>query len=403
MSATPSFTLSKVNKVYATIGYYGAFICLGLSTAALGPTLPGLASNTHSSLELISSLFIGRSLGYMLGSIVGGRFYDRLPGNRLMAAMLTLMAIMIFLVPLTSLLWLLVAVMLLLGFGEGAMDTGGNTLLTRIHSNNLGPYMNGLHFFFGVGTSITPIIIAQTSLRSGQLNWAYWCLALLFIPVILWLFFQTSPAIQMQTRHTTSDANSSRILIWLVAALMFLYVGAEVGYASWIYTYTVKLNLSNTIQAAYLTSLFWGAFTVGRLIAIPIAIRIKAQTILLVDLLGSFISLAAILLFPSSSTVLWISAAGTGLFFASIFPTALVLAEQRMALTGRVTGFLLVGSSLGGMSVPWLVGQLFEPIGPQVMPFVVCVTVLMCFLVFTRLPASSKNKEQTNYETGPSS
>ncbi|NIV33209.1 MAG: hypothetical protein GWN58_28315, partial [Anaerolineae bacterium] len=25
----------------------------------------------------------------------------------------------------------------------------------------------------------------------------------------------------------------------------------------------------------------------------------------------------------------------------------------------------IVGSSLGGMSLPWLIGQLFEPAGPQ--------------------------------------
>ncbi len=381
---------NSVNKNNSTIGYFGAFICLGLSTAALGPTLPGLANNTHSSLELVSSLFIGRSSGYMLGSLVGGRFYDRIPGNRLMAFVLSLMALMIFFVPTIPSLLLLAAVMFVLGFGEGTLDTGGNTLLTRVHPTNLGPYMNGLHFFFGVGTSITPIIIAQTTLHSSNLNWAYWCLALLFIPVIIWMYFQPSPSIEIKSHQMETHSGSSLVLTWLAAALLLLYVGAEVGFASWIYTYAMKLGLSNTTQAAYLTSLFWGAFTVGRLLAIPIAARVKAKTILLVDLVGSFLCLMIIVAFPISNKTLWISSAGTGFFFASIFPTVLVLAEQPIALTGRIMGFFLVGSSLGGMGVPWLIGQLIDPIGPQVMPVIVLVTIFLCFLVFICLAISSQ-------------
>jgi FHS family Na+ dependent glucose MFS transporter 1 len=231
MSTLTSTTASSNFKTLTTIGFYSAFIGLGVTSAALGPTLPGLAQNTHSSLDAISSLFIGRSSGYLLGSLIGGSFYDRLPGSRLMAAMLTLMAVMLFFVPLASTLWLLVLIMGLLGVGEGALDTGGNTLLSRVHAGNLGPFMNGLHFFFGVGTSITPIIIAMTFLSSGSLNWAYWTLSLLLIPIIIWLFFQPNPPVQMQAHQVTGTTGiSSRLLAWLVAALLFLYVGAEVGY-----------------------------------------------------------------------------------------------------------------------------------------------------------------------------
>ncbi len=38
-------------------------------------------------------------------------------------------------------------------------------------------------------------------------------------------------------------------------------------------TYAVKLGLADAALAAYLTSLFWLAFTIGRLISIPVAIR----------------------------------------------------------------------------------------------------------------------------------
>ena len=51
---------------------------------------------------------------------------------------------------------------------------------------------------------------------------------------------------------------------------------------------------------------------------------------------------------------------------ASIFPTTLSLAQGRMPISGAVTGWFFVGASAGGMTLPWLIGQLFETIGPRV-------------------------------------
>jgi len=49
---------------------------------------------------------------------------------------------------------------------------------------------------------------------------------------------------------------------------------------------------------------------------------------------------------------------------ATVFPTTLALAERHMTITGRVTGWLLVGASAGGMFLPWFIGQLFDVYGP---------------------------------------
>lgn len=40
-----------------------------------------------------------------------------------------------------------------------------------------------------------------------------------------------------------------------------------------------------------------------------------------------------------------------------------------MTITGRVTGWFFVGASAGGMTLPWLIGQLFDSIGPRAMMF----------------------------------
>ena len=89
-------------KYITTAAYYIAFILLGLTIAAEGPTLLKLAEHTASALDQISSIFLFGSLGYLLGSYIGGRLYDRVPGHRLMSGVLLCLGITVALVPLAS-------------------------------------------------------------------------------------------------------------------------------------------------------------------------------------------------------------------------------------------------------------------------------------------------------------
>jgi hypothetical protein len=47
-----------------------------------------------------------------------------------------------------------------------------------------------------------------------------------------------------------------------------------------------------------------------------------------------------------------------------------------MPISGRTTGRFLVGASLGAMCLPWLVGQLFEPVGPSVLMVTIAAALL---------------------------
>jgi fucose permease len=62
---------------------------------------------------------------------------------------------------------------------------------------------------------------------------------------------------------------------------------------------------------------------------------------------------------------------------ASIFPAALSLAQGRMRITGRVTGWFFVGASAGGMLLPWLIGQFFETVGPRTTVVILSVDMLV--------------------------
>ncbi len=390
----PAFARNKQFSYAAA--YYVGFIALGLVGAVMGPTLLGLAAHTGSTISQISFLFTARAVGYFIGSLISGRLYDRLPGHRVMTSVLILIAGMMLLIPVVPLLWLLAAVLLVLGLGEGALDVGGNTLLVWGYREQVAPYMNALHFFFGVGAFISPIIVAQAIQATGDIMLAYWALAVLMLPALVWLSRLPSPQRQVVTETHRSGRTNWKMLLLLVLSF-YVYVGAELSLGNWLSTYAIKLNLADAAGAAYLTSAFWGAFTAGRLLSIPLATRFAERTVLLVDLVGSLAFVVLMLSFPHSAAALWIGACGAGFAMASVFPTMISFAQRHMTITGQVTSLFLAGSSLGSMTLPLLIGQLFDSIGPSIMVIFVTAALVIELALYGLLliVVARKNGRQT--------
>lgn len=364
-----------------TLTYYVAFIALGLTSASLGPTLLGLSEQTGSTLSQISYLFTARAFGYLLGSFIGGRLFDRLPGHRTMAAALIVIALLLASVPAIPLLWLLIAVLLSVGFMEAIVDVGCNTLIVWVHREQVGPYMNGLHLFFAIGTFLSPLLIAQAILIQGSFGWGYWLLAVLMIPVVIRLLPLPNPQ-PLVAHQERASVRPNVLLVVLLAAFFFTIAGAEQSFGGWIYTYAVKTNLANEATAAYVNAAFWGAFMVARLASIPIATRLRPRVIVIADVILAFLGVASILVFPSSQIALWVGTILFGLGIASAFPTILTFAGRHMTITGAVTGWFFVGASIGGMLMPWLIGQLFERVSPAIVLWVIGTAMLLGFVAF---------------------
>lgn len=196
-------------KISKTAAYYYAFIILGLITGVFGPTLTDLARHTQSTLNEISIIFAARSFGYLVGSLVSGRLYDRVRGHPLLVGGLITTALAFLLIPTIPLLWVLTLIVFLLGLAESSIDVGGNSLLPWVHGDKTGPFMNGLHFFFGVGAFLSPIVVAQVVLSTGEIVWAYWFLAVAALPGAMWLSRLPSP-VSLRVERSNSQPPTGR-------------------------------------------------------------------------------------------------------------------------------------------------------------------------------------------------
>ncbi|KAL6077113.1 glucose transmembrane transporter [Balamuthia mandrillaris] len=376
-------------KIQTTLAYCVSFFALGMMLAEIGPALLALSRNTDTSLGTMGYIFAARSCGYFVGSMFGGPLFDRLNGNRLLATSLALTAIGNAMIPVVSNVWLLALLVTSIGVSMGLLDTGGNVSMIWLHGEQVGPYMQAMHFSFGVGALVSPIAVgkAQDLDAEGDPAWAFWGMSAITALIPIWLVaLGKAPAREkMEGEETGAVSVSQKCIVGLVSLWMLLYVGAEVGAGGYIYTFAVERKLANTTTAAYLTSVFWAALTIGRLLSIPISLYFSAAQMLGMLMAGCTFSNLLWLLFADSQEVLWIAVFLYGLSMSSSFPTAINLAETYMKLTGRVTSLIVMGACFGEMIIPLLIAKLLEDAGTIFLVWVLLFCSVFGFVTFATI------------------
>lgn len=364
---TQSTTPLKRSRSWEKLTFftYGVcFVALGLSMSVMGPTLPSLADNVGVSLARISFIFTATNIGYLLGASGGGRLFDHYKGHRIMIIALGLMAISGVVIPIMHSFYGLLVVMFLFGLGQGLIDVGTNVSILWVFQSRVSPYMNALHFFFGLGAFISPIIVALVmEWAGGAITWPFWAIAALLFPGFLGLAVFPSPENpEKETNKETSQKVIYKLVIPMVI-LFCLYVGVEASFGYWIYSYATTTGVAGEIGASLMNSIYWGALMAGRLITIPLSRKVKPSRILLGNYILMILFFLVILIWPVQPVMVWIATIGLGLSVSSVFPTLLSLAETRMKVTGSVTGLFFLGTSLASMFFPTLIGQIFEYVG----------------------------------------
>ena len=382
MKLVSAFLEKEANQ--RTVHYYLVFIYLGLSLSVNGPTLPNLAEQTGSRLGQMGTIFLVGSVGFVIGNLLGARLFDRLKGHLVIGGGQLVSAALILLIPIVPSFWLLMAIILVKGIAEGLFITGGNLLLVWTHGKQVGPFLIGLHFSSGLGSFLGPFMVGALILFPHGYQWAYWAVGIFGLRMGLkLLLLPGSPSpIRSETEGSGARGGAIPVLVFVAAFYLFFYVGIERTYSSWLYTVVTALKIFGAQGAAYLTSGFWLFFTLGRLLSIPIAARFKPQQVLPVALSGCVLSMAAAMLLPLNAGLLWVVTLVFGACMAPLWPMGFTLAGQSIKLTARLSTLIMLGDNFGGMVLPWVVGQVIDLTGPQMVFTIVFGGSLLTFLTY---------------------
>ncbi|KAK3103868.1 hypothetical protein FSP39_022518 [Pinctada imbricata] len=135
-----------------------AFFTLGLCIAIPGPTFIDLQQRIESDTTHTALIFTARSIGYLLGSLVGGFLFDYFDKQLMLTMTLFIAALATAIIPWSLTLTVLCVMFVLQGTSMGVLDTGGNVFCVRIWGKKSPPYMQAMHFAFGIGAFVAPLM-----------------------------------------------------------------------------------------------------------------------------------------------------------------------------------------------------------------------------------------------------
>ncbi len=345
-----------------------SFLAMGWLIGALGPALENLSDQTGSDLATIGALFTVTFLGGLVAQVLTGPINDRFGQRTVLLLGAALLGPSAVGVALSHNLWLTLFLGALWGLGFGALDVGHNVLIAEVFNGRNG-IMNLLHAFFGIGASVGPAVAGVMLNWQGTAIPAIWIgggLTLLTLPFVYRL-----PHGLVRREDGTSDAAkvqasafSYRVpLLWLLSAVMMIYVGIEVGLGGWMPDYLDQTTGLNKDATAFATAGFWFALTGGRALIAVAGSRFTPLQVLWISILGSALGGLILMIGTGSATLSIAGMLLSGLCYGPIYPTIMIVVTGTFRSgPGKAASVAAAMGSLGGGALPWMQGILLDKV-----------------------------------------
>jgi FHS family glucose/mannose:H+ symporter-like MFS transporter len=365
------------------VAYSGMFF-FGVVMAVLGAALPLLTAQVHLELSQAGNLFLAMNFAMLVSMLGLGPFMDRFGKKPVLVAGPAFVAASLALMARAASFTTLVVSVVLLGVGGGALNGGTNTLVADLHQDPRAKSsaLNLLGVFFGFGALFLPFVIGSLERTLGLAAILYVTLALALAPLILFAALEFPPPHQGKGLPLREVARLARSrLVLALGFLLFFESGNEFIMGGYLSSYLARELYSPLSAASYLLALYWGAIMIGRAISSRLVLRWKGPAMILASAAGAGVG-AVILLMARRQFFAGVGIAIAGLSLASIYPVTLGFAGSRFeAYSGSVFGILFAIALVGGMTLPWAVGQFAEAHGLRLALSIVIGNCAMIFLL----------------------
>jgi fucose permease len=382
---------------------YLSFISLGLPDGLNGVAWPSIRAYFQLPLDALGQLLVMFTAGYLVSSFSSGRLLSLMSVGTLLALSCLATGVSLLGYAIAPAWWVMVALGLLAGLGAGAIDAGLNTFAATQFSART---INWLHASYGLGAAIGPLLM--TSLLSAGQLWQRGYVIVGGWQLLLAACFAYTRSRWPRTEQPAADSTSKSIAlttslklpaVWLSILVFFVYCSIEATAGAWAYTLFTEARGAATTTAGMWVGIYWGALTVGRLLAGFVANLLPAQQLLRLTMIGIVIGAVGLWLNPIDTIKLpnlggYLGLALMGLAEAAVFPTLIAATPARLGTehTTNGVGFQIAAAVLGLSLGPTLAGELahrygLESIGPMLfVSALILLTLHEALLVISRQP-----------------
>ena len=368
---------------------YVVFISLGLPDSLFGVAWPVVHKDflVPESFASVYSIITGVCTGGI--SLIAGKLIRKFGTPNVTFVSILLTACGLLGISFAPNIWVMMICTVVMGYGAGAIDTALNNYISLHYEAR---HMSWLHCFWGVGVTISPLIMAQFLGGDGG-NWRggyrtiaimQFCIALLVIfSLKKWKKYDKTAdnTIEENTEKNKKSVNIFKIKGVITSILsQGLYCSMEFLIGTWGASYLVNSFAASPDVAARWVSLYYGGIMLGRLISGFISIKADDKTLIRAGIITAFLGII-ILLLPVG-TVSFVGLLLIGIGFGPIFPSILHSVPDRFGkeYSADITGFHMGGAYAIGFAVQLAFGYIATATTFDITPFVLLAFIVLLFI-----------------------
>lgn len=369
---------------------YIVFVSLGLPDSLFGVSWPvvhtdfGISESFASYYSIITAVCTGGV------SFIAGKLLRRFGTAKVTFFSTLLTAVALLGISFSPNIVFMMIFSVVLGYGAGAIDTGLNNFISLHYESR---HMNWLHCCWGLGVTISPLIMSQfLSEESGSWRNGYRIVSLLqlLIALIVLVFIKRWEKTEKSTEEAngaTEEAGSGRLIDLLKirgvipsVLSMGFYCGMEFTLGTWGATYAVNTFNLPPDEAAKWVSLYYGGIMLGRIIAGFISVRVPDKPLIKGSIIAALLGISVFALPLGKFSLIGFLLIGIG--FGPIFPTILHCVPERFGkkYSADLTGYHMGGAYGIGFFIQLLYGFTATATTFRITPFVLLAVCLGVFI-----------------------
>lgn len=425
---------------------YCMFVLFGLAEQAVGTLIPIFQKEYRINDVQTSFIFLSSVMGYFTMAFINEQSHRLLGIRGVLTLGASSMTIAYLIVSLRPPFLVLVFCYIMNGIGFGSLDASLNAWMGKLA--DLNQLLGILHGCYGIGCMVSPPLITHlVERKKNPWQWNQYYLVLCTVGAvcvaqfIVFFRFETpqkyhysvssSPSIPLadMAMNDSPDAENAEIsedpaeenapentpnatfsetilsrLIWVLLFILFIYVGGEVAFGSWLVSFLMRIKDLPYKYSSYMATAFWLGLTVGRIglgfvTAHYFSNELTANLVYLGGSLGGLLMFWFLALGPWNA-VLFPVVFVTGLFIGPIFPTHIVVSINILPVKFHALGLGLVCAFGGGGAavLPFIVGLVADnsDLGLRLFPLIVVVVFAMLTAMWLGLMRRFKSTYKRN-------
>ncbi len=367
---------------------YIVFISLGLPDSVFGVAWPVLHKELGiaESFASVYSIIVGISTSGV--SVVAGKLLRKFGTGRVTLFSIMLTVLGLFGMSFAPNIVVMIIFAVILGYGAGAIDTGLNNFISLHYKAQ---HMNWLHCFWGVGVTLSPIIMSHFLKEGSSWRFGYRAIgaiqaAILIIVICTFSLWKKAEKLPVNEQAESEEKEKSALEILkgkgVVPSILSLafYCSMEFLIGTWGASYLVHIFALSPSDASKMVSLYFGGIMLGRFISGFLAMKLKDNMLIRIGTCTCILGILILLIPLGKISIFGLLLIGIG--FGPIFPSTLHSVPERFGkkYSADIIGFHMFGAYAIGFGVQLVFGYIATSTTFIIMPFVL-VSLAFCMLL----------------------